>query len=77
MLTTIDKLYFEHPVIVLLAVVLCLVVLFFAAGRLEYVDDGSRACENCNQTVYKNELVNYNGELVCSECYSKLHVSTR
>ena len=77
MLTTIDKLYFEHPVIVILVIALCLVILFLAAGRLEYVDDGSRTCENCNQTVYKNELVNYNGELVCSECYSKLHVSTR
>ena len=77
MLTTIDKLYFEHHIIVILAVILCLAILFLAAGRLEYVDDGSRTCENCNQTVYKNELVNYNGELVCSECYSKLHVSTR
>ena len=77
MLTTIDKLYFEHPIIVILVITLCLVALFLAAGRLEYVDNGSRACENCNQTVYKNELVNYNGEFVCSECYSKLHVSTR
>ena len=77
MLATIDKLYFEHPVIVILAVVLCLAILFLAAGRLEYVDDGSRTCENCKQTVYKNEMVNYNGELVCSECYTKLHVSLR
>ena len=77
MLTTIDKFYFEHPIIVILAVILCLVVLFLAAGRLEYVDDGSRACENCQQVVYKNEMVNYNGELVCSECYTKLHVSPR
>ena len=77
MLTTIDKLYFEHPAIVILAVILCLVVIFLAAGRLEYVDDGSRTCENCKQTVYKNEMVNYNGELVCNDCYTKLHVSSR
>ena len=77
MLNIIDKLYFEHPIIVTLAVILCLAILFIAAGRLEYIDDGSRACENCNQIVYKNEMVNYNGELVCSECYSKLHVSLR
>ena len=77
MFTPIDKLYFEHPVIVIIAVILCLTILFLAAGRLEYVDDGSRTCENCQQTVYKNEMVNYNGELVCSECYTKLHVSLR
>ena len=77
MLTTIDKLYFEHPVIVILAVALCLAILFIAAGRLEYVDDGFRTCENCKQTAYKNEMVNYNGELVCSECYTKLHASLR
>ena len=77
MLTTIDKLYFEHPIIVILAVILCLAILILAAGRLEYVDDGSRTCENCKQTVYKNEMINYNGELVCSECYTKLHVSLR
>ena len=77
MLTTIDKLYFEHPIIVILVIALCLIALFIAAGRLEYIDDGSRTCENCKQIVYKNEMVNCNGELVCSECYSKLHVSLR
>ena len=77
MLTTLDKLYFDHPIIVICIIALCLAVLFLAAGRLEYVDDGSRTCENCQQTVYKNEMVNYNGELVCSECYTKLHVSLR
>ena len=77
MLTTIDKLYFEHPIIVICVIALCLVALFLAAGRLEYVDDGSRTCENCQQTVYKNEMVNYNGELLCGECYAKLHVSMR
>ena len=77
MLTTIDKLYFEHPIIVVLTVALCLAIIFIAAGRLEYIDDGSRACENCKQIVYKNEMVNYNGELICSECYSQLHVSLR
>ena len=77
MFTIIDKLYYEHPIIVILVVAICLAILFIAAGRLEYVDDGSRACENCQQIVYKNEMVNYNGELVCSECYTKLHVSLR
>ena len=77
MFTTIDKLYFEHPIIVILAVALCLIALFVAASKLEYIDDGSRACENSKQIVYKNEMVNYNGELVCSECYTKLHVSLR
>ena len=77
MLTTIDKLYFEHPIIVILAIALCLTIIFIAAGRLEYVDDGSRTCENCNQIVYKNEMVNYDGKLICNECYSQLHVSLR
>ena len=77
MLTTIDKFYFEHPIIVILVIILCLAALFIAAGRLEYIDDGSRACENCQQVVYKNEMVNYNGELVCNDCYTKLHVSKR
>ena len=77
MFTTIDRFYFEHPIIVILAVALCLAIIFIAACKLEYIDDGSRACENCQQIVYKNEMVNYNGELVCSECYTKLHVSLR
>ena len=77
MFTTIDRFYFEHPVIVILAVALCLAIIFIAAGKLEYIDDGSRTCDNCQQTVYKNEMVNYNGELVCSDCYTKLHVSLR
>ena len=77
MLTIIDKLYFEHPIIVIFAIILCLAALFIAAGRLEYIDDGFRTCENCQQIAYKNEMVNDNGELVCSKCYSQLHVSIR
>ena len=66
MLTAIDKLYFEHPIIVILVIALCLAIIFIAAGRLEYIDDGSRTCENCKQVVSENEMVNYKGGLVCS-----------
>ena len=72
MFTTIDKLYFEHPIIVILAIALCLIALFAAAGRLEYIDDGYATCEHCQQTVYKAEIIEYNGELVCDTCYIEL-----
>ena len=72
MLTTLDKFYSEHPVIFGCILAILAVALLAIAGRLEYIDDGYATCEHCQQNVYKAELIEYNGELICDTCYIEL-----
>ena len=72
MIDTLDKFYAEHPIIFGCIFAILAIALLAVAGRLEYIDDGYATCEHCQQTVYKAELIEYNGELVCDTCYIEL-----
>ena len=72
MLTTLDKFYNKHPAIFGCILAILAVALLAIAGRLEYIDDGYATGEHCQQTVYKAEIIEYNGELVCDTCYIEL-----